>query len=189
MRSTEIDPPVRTTRARAARRQRQPLAANEKGVLSQGPPSRPGGSGTNPRSAWRSSAAARSADRVPPSGPGQLRYLSAAHLAALAAEMRLPMAEVWEVATFYAHFDPVKEGDTPPAPVTVRVCDSLTCSMFGAENLLRDLTDCSAPTSASSAPPAWAPATRPRLPRSVTPLFRMRMRRPSPRRCRSRIMD
>lgn len=67
-------------------------------------------------------------------------HLSAAHLAALAAEMRLPMAEVWEVATFYAHFDPVKEGDTPPAPVTVRVCDSLTCSMFGAEDLLRDLT-------------------------------------------------
>ena len=66
-------------------------------------------------------------------------YLSAAHLAALAAEMKLPMAEVYEVATFYAHFDVVKEGETPPPPVTVRVCDSLSCAMAGAEKLLSDL--------------------------------------------------
>src|SRR5262245_8361104 len=49
-------------------------------------------------------------------------HLSAAHLAALAAEMRLSQTEVYEVATFYAHFDVVKEGETPPPPVTVRVC-------------------------------------------------------------------
>jgi formate dehydrogenase len=66
-------------------------------------------------------------------------YLSAAHLAALAAEMKLPMAEVYEVATFYAHFDVVKEGETPPPPVTVRVCDSLSCAMAGAEKLLAHL--------------------------------------------------
>ncbi len=66
-------------------------------------------------------------------------HLSAAHLAALAAEMKLALAEVYEVATFYAHFDVVKEGEAPPAPVTVRVCDSLSCAMRGAEHLLRDL--------------------------------------------------
>jgi NADH:ubiquinone oxidoreductase subunit F (NADH-binding)/NADH:ubiquinone oxidoreductase subunit E len=65
-------------------------------------------------------------------------YLSAAHLAALAAEMKLALTEVYEVATFYAHFDVVKEGETPP-PVTIRVCDSLSCAMAGAEHLLRDL--------------------------------------------------
>ena len=63
-------------------------------------------------------------------------HLSAAHLAALAAEMKLALTEVYEVATFYAHFDVVKEGETPPPPVTVRVCDSLSCAMAGAEKLL-----------------------------------------------------
>ncbi len=66
-------------------------------------------------------------------------HLSAAHLAALAQEMRLALTEVYEVATFYAHFDVVKEGEAPPPPVTVRVCDSLSCAMAGAETLLRDL--------------------------------------------------
>jgi formate dehydrogenase beta subunit len=66
-------------------------------------------------------------------------HLSAAHLAALAQEMRLALTEVYEVATFYAHFDVVKEGETPPPPVTVRVCDSLSCAMAGAETLLREL--------------------------------------------------
>src|SRR6476660_169114 len=66
-------------------------------------------------------------------------YLSAAHLAALAAEMRMALTEVYEVATFYAHFDVVKEGETPPPSVTVRVCDSLSCCMVGAEKLLKDL--------------------------------------------------
>lgn len=65
--------------------------------------------------------------------------LSAAHLAALAYEMKLAQAEVYEVATFYAHFDVVLEGETAPAPLTVRVCDSLTCELMGAEKLLADL--------------------------------------------------
>src|SRR6202161_3725153 len=66
-------------------------------------------------------------------------HLSAAHLAALAAEMKLALTEVYEVATFYSHFDVVKEGETPPPPVTVRVCDSLSCAMAGAQHLLREL--------------------------------------------------
>src|SRR5499433_2490102 len=66
-------------------------------------------------------------------------YLSAAHIAALAQEMRLALTEVYEVATFYAHFDVVKEGETPPPAVTVRVCDSLSCAMAGAEKLFREL--------------------------------------------------
>src|SRR5689334_20007360 len=66
-------------------------------------------------------------------------HLSAAHLAALAAEMKLALAEVYEVATFYAHFDVVKEGELSPPDVTVRVCDSLSCAMAGAEKLLADL--------------------------------------------------
>jgi formate dehydrogenase beta subunit len=66
-------------------------------------------------------------------------HISAAHLAALAAEMKLSQTEVYEVATFYAHFDVVKEGQTPPPPVTVRVCDSLSCAMAGADRLLKDL--------------------------------------------------
>lgn len=61
--------------------------------------------------------------------------ISAAHLAALADEMRLAFAEVFETATFYAHFDVVKEGDAEIPALTVRVCDSLTCAMFGAEKL------------------------------------------------------
>ncbi|MFQ5785549.1 MAG: NAD(P)H-dependent oxidoreductase subunit E [Alphaproteobacteria bacterium] len=67
------------------------------------------------------------------------RHLSAAHLRALAEEMRLPMAEVYEVASFYAHFDVIKEGETPPPPLTVRVCDSLSCEMAGARDLLATL--------------------------------------------------
>jgi formate dehydrogenase len=67
-------------------------------------------------------------------------HLSAAHLAALAQEMKLALAEVYEVATFYAHFDVVKEGETPPPAVTVRVCDSLSCAMAGAEHLLGELS-------------------------------------------------
>ena len=55
--------------------------------------------------------------------------------------MRLAQTEVFEVATFYHHFDVVREGETPPPPLTVRVCDSLTCSLFGAERLLAELGD------------------------------------------------
>jgi formate dehydrogenase beta subunit len=65
--------------------------------------------------------------------------ISAAHLAALADEMRLAFAEVFETATFYAHFDVVKEGEADVPALTVRVCDSLTCAMFGAEKLLGSL--------------------------------------------------
>jgi formate dehydrogenase len=65
--------------------------------------------------------------------------LGAAHLQALAAEMRLAMAEVYEVASFYAHFDIVLDGETPPPPLTVRVCDSLTCAFSGGDALLSAL--------------------------------------------------
>jgi formate dehydrogenase len=65
--------------------------------------------------------------------------LRAAHLAALAHVMRLSQTEVYEVATFYAHFDIVMEGEAPPPPLTVRVCDSLTCEMVGGQRLLEDL--------------------------------------------------
>jgi len=65
--------------------------------------------------------------------------LSAAHLAALAEAMRLAMAEVYEVATFYHHFDIVKEGESAPPAVTVRVCDTLSCRMAGADALLAKL--------------------------------------------------
>ena len=68
-------------------------------------------------------------------------HLSAAHLTALADEMKMALAEVYEVATFYAHFDVVKEGETPPPAITVRVCDSLSCAMAGAEKLLADLPE------------------------------------------------
>ena len=66
-------------------------------------------------------------------------HLSAAYLAALAYEMKMAQAEVYEVASFYAHFDIVREGEAPPPAVTVRVCDSLSCEMFGAPKLLEEL--------------------------------------------------
>lgn len=66
-------------------------------------------------------------------------HLSAAHLAALAQEMRLATAEVFEVASFYHHFDIVKEGETAPPGLTVRVCDGLACEMAGAQDLLQRL--------------------------------------------------
>ena len=66
-------------------------------------------------------------------------HLSSAHLAALAQEMRLAQTEVFEVASFYHHFDIVKEGGTAPAALTVRVCDGLSCEMAGAADLLARL--------------------------------------------------
>jgi formate dehydrogenase beta subunit len=66
--------------------------------------------------------------------------LSAAHLAALAQEMRMALAEVYEVATFYHHFDVVKDG-SKPAAVTVRVCDSIACELAGAEELMHRLPE------------------------------------------------
>ncbi len=67
------------------------------------------------------------------------KHLSARHLAALAHLMRLPMAEIWEVASFYDHFDLVREGETAPPQCTVRVCTSLSCMMAGGEDLLAKL--------------------------------------------------
>ena len=66
-------------------------------------------------------------------------FISAAHVVALAHEMKLSAVEVYEVATFYHHFDVVKEGETPPPPLTVRVCDSVSCELAGAQPLLASL--------------------------------------------------
>ena len=66
-------------------------------------------------------------------------HLSAAHLVALAEEMKLAMTEVYEVATFYHHFDVIKEGGAAPPAITVRVCDSIACEMAGASELLAKL--------------------------------------------------
>jgi NADH:ubiquinone oxidoreductase subunit F (NADH-binding)/NADH:ubiquinone oxidoreductase subunit E len=67
--------------------------------------------------------------------------LHARHLAALAEEMRLALVEVYEVASFYAHFDIVMDDEAPPPELTVRVCDSLSCALFGADTLLTELQD------------------------------------------------
>ncbi|RWO00358.1 NADH-ubiquinone oxidoreductase-F iron-sulfur binding region domain-containing protein [Mesorhizobium sp.] len=71
----------------------------------------------------------------------QDRYgcLSAAHLRALAEDMRLSQVEVYEVATFYDHFDIVREGEARPAPLTIRVCESISCMLAGAEHLIGEL--------------------------------------------------
>ena len=66
-------------------------------------------------------------------------HLSAPHLRALAEEMRLSMAEVWEVATFYAHFDPIREDEAAPPALTIRVCESLSCELAGSEQLIAAL--------------------------------------------------
>ena len=66
-------------------------------------------------------------------------HLSSGHLAALAHELRLAQTEVYEVATFYHHFDVVRDGEAPPAALTVRVCDGLSCEMAGAQRLLERL--------------------------------------------------
>ncbi len=67
--------------------------------------------------------------------------LPAGLLQALADDMRIPMAEVYEVATFYAHFDVVRDGEPRPAPVTIRVCESLSCALAGAERLMAELNN------------------------------------------------
>lgn len=68
-------------------------------------------------------------------------HISAHHLAALASEMKLSQAEVYEVASFYAHFDVIKEGETPPPALTVRVCEGIACEIAGAKNLINALKD------------------------------------------------
>ncbi len=67
-------------------------------------------------------------------------HLPAAHLAALAQEMSLSLAEVYEVASFYHHFEVVKEGEARPPRLTVRVCDSIACELAGARALLSKLS-------------------------------------------------
>jgi NADH:ubiquinone oxidoreductase subunit F (NADH-binding)/NADH:ubiquinone oxidoreductase subunit E len=67
------------------------------------------------------------------------KHLSAAHLTALADLLQLAPTEVYEVATFYHHFDVVREGENAPPDLTVRVCDSVSCSLFGAEPLISEL--------------------------------------------------
>ena len=73
-------------------------------------------------------------------------HLSVQHLNALAEEMRMSQTEVYEVATFYAHFDVVKDGDVPPPALTIRVCDSLSCELAGAQALKSALEDGLDPT-------------------------------------------
>ena len=79
-------------------------------------------------------------------------HISAPHVAALAEELRLAQTEVYEAATFYHHFDVVKEGETPPPRVTVRVCDSLSCALSGAHGLLAELRATADPTAVRVVP-------------------------------------
>ena len=72
-------------------------------------------------------------------------YISHNHILALAMEMNIPMAEIYETATFYHHFDVIKEGPTPPPLLTVRICNSLTCAMFGARELINELSSATIP--------------------------------------------
>ncbi len=67
------------------------------------------------------------------------QHISAEHMVALAHEMKLAMTEVYEVATFYHHFDVIKDDDTPPPALTVRVCESVTCEMYGCDSLVDEL--------------------------------------------------
>lgn len=76
----------------------------------------------------------------------QFGHISAAHIRALSEEMRVGQAEIYEVASFYAHFDVVKEGETPPPALTIRVCDLLSCELAGAEQLKQALEDGMDPT-------------------------------------------
>ena len=66
-------------------------------------------------------------------------HISAEHITALASEMKLSTTEIFEVATFYHHFDVIKENQSPPENLTVRVCDSISCEMNNAETLVREL--------------------------------------------------
>ena len=74
-------------------------------------------------------------------------HLSARHLVALARWMRLPMAAVFETATFYSHFDFVDDDEAPPAPLTIRVCESLSCQLAGADALELALVEGTDPAS------------------------------------------
>ncbi len=65
--------------------------------------------------------------------------ISAAHISALAETLKLAQTEVYEVATFYHHFDVIRDGDDAPPALTVRVCETLSCAMAGAADLLEKL--------------------------------------------------
>src|SRR3979409_1884160 len=67
------------------------------------------------------------------------RCLAARHLRSLAEAMQMAQAEVYEVASFYDHFDVVREGEAEPAPLTIRVCASISCMLAGSESLLEEL--------------------------------------------------
>ena len=69
----------------------------------------------------------------------EYHFISAKHVVALAFEMKLSHTEVYEVATFYHHFDVIKEDQIPPPPLTVRICESLSCEMSGANKLTKTL--------------------------------------------------
>ena len=69
------------------------------------------------------------------------KCLKPKYLSALAELTNLPLTEIYETASFYAHFDIFKDDDVNPAEVTIRVCDSLTCEMYGCQSLQKDLTD------------------------------------------------
>ena len=112
----------------------------------RGPRNRPKGRGVDPRAAADIAALLGDAPRrrdllIEFLHRIQDRYghLSAAHLVALAAEMKLAMTEVYEVATFYHHFDVVKEGEDAPPALTVRVCETLSCQLAGGDALRREL--------------------------------------------------
>ena len=70
----------------------------------------------------------------------KLGSLKDKHLVALAEIMNLPLSEVYEVTTFYAHFNVVKDSDIKTPEVTIRVCESLTCEMIGSKDILKDLS-------------------------------------------------
>ena len=120
-------------------------------------------------------AAPRPADRAPAPDSGRFGCLEARHLRALADEMRLSQAEVYEVASFYDHFDIVKEGEPKPAPVTIRVCESISCMIAGADALIESSAPASIRSRSASCAPRASAAARPRLPpesataRSTTP--------------------
>ena len=69
-------------------------------------------------------------------------YISSNMLEALSHEMKVPLVEVWEVASFYDHFDIVKDSEEPPPPTTIRVCNSLSCYLNGSNNLIEELKIC-----------------------------------------------
>ena len=67
------------------------------------------------------------------------RCIKKKHLAALSSIMKIPFAEAFEVATFYAHFDVIDDDGKEPPEITIRVCDSLTCELKGAQKLINEL--------------------------------------------------